>query len=99
MRLVATAGRDHPDRGVVALLLLLDGPPHKRDARSVRRNLRVADPDKVPKVFFGDSALLRERTGRGSGEKNNNHPKTVKQITVVSHCFGFRYLDFVIPRP
>src|SRR4029077_15456302 len=64
-RFLAASRWHRPDRGVVTFLLLVHGHAHKRDPRSIRRNLRIADPDKIPQIFFGDVSLLsRESAGR-----------------------------------
>ncbi len=74
----AAGGGDAPDGGVVAVLLLVDGDPDKRDARAVGRNLRVADPDELEEIFFCDGALLCvQREGAGDKQGNSGDAENV----------------------
>src|SRR5438552_19180534 len=77
MRLFATRCRHGPDRSVVAFLLLVHRHAHERHPRSIRGNLRIADPDKVPKIFFGNVALLREgdAESRSEDEQTNDEAR------------------------
>src|SRR3984893_10942164 len=74
MRLLTPRCRHGPDRSVVAFLLLVHGHAHERHSRSIRRNLRIADPNKIPKILFGDIALLCEgdADSRGEDEQTND---------------------------
>src|ERR1700730_5607918 len=74
MRLFAAAHRHGPDRSVVAFLLIAHRHADKRHARSIWRNLRIADPNKVPKILFGNIALLCEGDvdPRGEDEQTND---------------------------
>mgnify|MGYP003694377951 CR=1 FL=1 len=60
MRRFAACERYGPNRSVITFLLLVDRHPHKRDARAIRRNLWIADPDKIEQIFFSDVALFGE---------------------------------------
>src|SRR5206468_11524843 len=44
--------RYRPDRGIITLLFFIYRYAHKSDTQSVRRNLRIADPHKIEKIFF-----------------------------------------------
>src|SRR5215470_6380129 len=48
-----------PDRRVVSVLLVVDRDLHKGHARTVGRDLRIADPVELKDVFVGDRTLLR----------------------------------------
>src|SRR5205085_5708941 len=61
-------GRHQPDRSVIAFLLLVHRHAHKRHPTSIRRDLRVADPDKIEKISLGDETFLRG----GDGERCND---------------------------
>ena len=63
MRFFTATRRHRPDRSVVAFFLFVHGHAHKRDARSIRRDLRIADPDKIPEIFFSDVSFLRGENG------------------------------------
>src|ERR1041384_3970589 len=73
----AAGGRDCPDRGVVSVLLFVDGHAHKCDARAVRRHLWIADPNEVEEIFFSDTAFLRQcrRGQRYNDEQKNGDTK------------------------
>src|SRR5688500_3393083 len=62
-QLARFAGRcsDGPDGGVVTVFLVVDGDANEGDARSIRRDLRVSDPDEVKKILLGDISFLRKR--------------------------------------
>src|ERR1700730_14881934 len=77
MRLLTPRCRHGPDRSVVAFLLLVHGHAHERHSRSIRRNLRIADPNKIPKILFGDIALLCEgdADSRGEDEQTNDEER------------------------
>ena len=60
-RRFAARDRHGPNGSVITFFLLVDGDAHKCNARAIRRHLRITDPDKIPKIFFGDVALLGER--------------------------------------
>ena len=61
------SGRDQPERSVVAFFFLIHRHAgDKHDLRSIRRDLRVADPDEIEKILFGDVALLLRAGGRSS---------------------------------
>jgi hypothetical protein len=70
-RLLAVALCD-PDLGGVVVLLLVHRDADERDLRSVRRDLRIRDPDEAEDVLLGDGAALGVRVGgrkdEGRGE-------------------------------
>src|SRR5262249_56892159 len=68
----AARRRHGPDGGVIAFLLVVDGDTHKRNARTIRRHLRITDPDKIPKVFLSDETLFGEGGRNGSDKKDKN---------------------------
>src|SRR6266480_1639205 len=76
MRLFAACGRHRPDRSVIAFFLFVRRHAHKRDPRSIRRNLRVADPDKIPEIFFGNVAFLGESDACAKGKQNDEAAQT-----------------------
>src|SRR5438128_12397124 len=69
---LATSDRDRPDRRIVAFLFLVHGHAHKRHARSIRRNLRIADPDEIEEIFLGDVAFLSKRVTDSRDQKKAN---------------------------
>src|SRR2546421_1764412 len=71
MRFLASSCWDRPDRGVVAFFLFVHRHPHKRDPRSIRRNLRITDPNKIPEIFFGDVSFLGESDACAKGKQND----------------------------
>src|SRR5580700_2918847 len=78
-RRFGTRGRNHPDRSLIAGVLLVGYDARKSRARAVGRNTRITDPHKVEQIFFGDRALrtarLRARilsSQRSSNRENND---------------------------
>src|SRR6266480_2014746 len=71
MRFCAACGRHRPDRSVIAFFLFVRRHAHERDPRSIRRNLGIADPDKVPEIFFGDVPFLGESDACAKGKQND----------------------------
>src|SRR5690348_4922047 len=57
-RLVATGHRDRPDGGFIAGLLFIHRDLDEGNARTVRRDLRIADPVELENVFLSDGTLL-----------------------------------------
>jgi len=56
------AARPHaPDGSVIAVFLFVDRDLYKSNARSIGRDLRIADPVELKNIFLGDRALLRLR--------------------------------------
>ena len=72
VRLLAARDRHRPDRRVVAFFLLVNCNADKCDTRSIRRNLRVSDPDKIEQIFFSNVALLRRDDGCRRGPKDDD---------------------------
>ncbi len=72
MGFLAAGDRDRPDRGVIAFFFLVHCDAHKSDARSIWRNLRIADPNKIEQIFFCDVALLSVNATECEGEKKGN---------------------------
>src|SRR5206468_7481275 len=62
------------NRGVVPDLFFNHNNAHLGDARSVRRNVRITDPDEFEQVLFGNAAfvrgLRRDRNEREKCEQN-----------------------------
>src|SRR5438477_1831091 len=74
MRRFFVDSRHRPDGGVVTELFFIHAHAHKDDARSIRRNLRITDPDEIEQVLFGNTAfvrgLRRDRAEREQCEQN-----------------------------
>src|SRR6267378_4908156 len=77
MRLLTPRCRHGPDGSIIAFLLLVHRHAHECHSRSIRGNLRIADPDKVPKIFFGNVALLGEgdADSRSEDEQTNDEAR------------------------
>src|SRR4051794_3116158 len=70
-RRFASRYRNCPNGSVITFFLFVDRHAHKCNARAVRRYLRITDPDKIPKIFFSDGALLREEWSDAKREEND----------------------------
>src|SRR5438094_1112871 len=84
MRLLAPRDRYRPDRGIITLLFFIYRYAHKSDTQSVRRNLRIADPHKIEKIFFGNVAPLPERAAipYDKSEKNDEVRMTKPEVRI-----------------
>src|SRR5205823_4515610 len=72
--------RDRPNRGVVTELFFIHTHAHKGDARPIRRNLRITDPDEIEQILFGNAAFVRGlRRDRDEREKCEQNQAT--QVT------------------
>src|SRR4029077_15170296 len=71
MRRFPAYERYRPNRSFITFFFLVDRHPHKRDARAIRRNLWIADPDEIPQVFFGDGAFFGESSADAKRKKND----------------------------
>ena len=71
-RLFATFERHSPDGSIVTFLLLVNRHAHKRHSRSVRRDLRISNPDEIEQIFFRDIALLTERSAGCCDKSDQN---------------------------
>ena len=58
-RLFVAARPDAPDGSVVSGLLLVHRDFDEGHARTVGRNLRIADPVELENIFLGDRTFLR----------------------------------------
>ena len=76
MRRFIARDRHRPNRSVITLLFLVDRHPHKRNARALRRNLWIADPDKIEQILFRDGAFLGEKGTDTESEKNDEAQMT-----------------------
>src|SRR5260370_7371750 len=74
MRRFFVSSRDRPNGGVITDLFFIHVHAHKGDTRSIRRNLRITDPDEIEQVLFGNAAfvrgLRRDRVDREQCEEN-----------------------------
>jgi hypothetical protein len=68
---VTSCDRHRPNRSVVAFFFLVDRDPHERDAQSIWRNLRIANPHEVEQILFSDGALLSEKWSYAESKKND----------------------------
>jgi hypothetical protein len=58
-RLIAANGNT-PQESLIAVFLVVDGNLYKGHSRAIGRNLRIANPIELKKVFFSDRTLLRK---------------------------------------
>src|SRR4051794_17642159 len=68
MRRLTFSGADQPDRCIVAFLFLVSRHPDEGNARPVRRNLMITDPDKIEQILFGYVSLLSKRDASSQRE-------------------------------
>jgi hypothetical protein len=77
MRRFLVRNRDRPDGGVITELFFVHAHVHEGDARSIRRNLRITDPDEIEQVFFGNAAFVRGlRRDRNEQERREENQAT-----------------------
>src|ERR1700756_3811480 len=74
-RLFVAASPDAPDGSVISIFLVVDRDLYEGHARSVGRDLRIADPVELEDVFLGDRTLLRLGKGRNRGGKTQRDDK------------------------
>src|SRR6185295_8406415 len=74
-RRLAAVRRHDPQRGVVAVLLLVDGDAHEGDLPAVRRNLRIGDPYELEEVGLGDRALGGRVQGSGDQQSRGQQKR------------------------
>src|SRR5438270_11493388 len=66
-----------PDRGVIPVFLLVHSDPHKGHARSIRGDLRIADPVELKNIFLCDGTFLRlGKSGHRRGQQQRDRKKT-----------------------
>ena len=77
MRRFFVSSRDRPDGGVITDLFFVYAHAHESDARSIRRNLRITDPNEIEQVLFGNAAFVRGlRRYRGKREQCEENQAT-----------------------
>src|ERR1700730_398378 len=86
MRLFAARDRYRPNRNVITFFLLVNGHSHKRHALSVRRNLRITDPDKIEKILLGDVTLLRKKIPEAKNDSEYGDKKITHGHILWKQC-------------
>src|SRR6266550_7137227 len=80
--------RDRPDGGVITNLFFVYADAHEGDARSIRRNLRITDPDEIEQVLFGYAAFIgglrRDRDEQEQREQNQAEKVTWQHLPMLS---------------
>src|SRR5256885_14397676 len=93
MRFFASVRRNRPDRSIITFFFVVNGYSHERDPRTIRRNLRIADPNKIPQIFFGDAPFFREDPAEAGGkdqktDKESSHKRYQGNVADPGFCFS-----------
>ncbi len=83
VRLFAAGQRDRPDRSRIAFSFVVNCYADERNPRSIRRHLRIAGPDKVPQIFFGNVALLSERSPGAKNANQQEYDNGAHRLTIL----------------
>src|SRR5438270_12612836 len=87
MRRFFVSRRDRPGGGVITNLFFVYAHAHEGDARSIRRNLRITDPDEIEQVLFGYAAFIggsrRDRDEQEQREQNQAKKLTWQHLPIL----------------
>src|SRR5947209_2091853 len=82
--LLVTMQRHAPDGSVVTIFLVVDRHLDESYTGTIRRNLRIANPVELEKIFLGHRPLLRKRRKPKTNKKNNGRqPYTTMHIRLL----------------